>query len=151
MKTRTLFLKLSLALVAVIVLFFNVLLFPHFRAHSVEDYFFIGALYVSALIFYYLVFQAFKILLLVDRNLAFSGKCLNAVRQIKLAACGIGITYLALMPEIYAMAQEEDAPGLILMGGTVILLPFIISTFVAVLQRLFQNAIELKQENDFTV
>lgn len=151
MKIRTFFLKLSLALVTGIVLLFNIYLFPRFPLHVIQNYFFIGALYTSALLFYWLVFEAFKILSLVERNLAFSGKCLTAVRNIKLAAGGIGIAYIALLPQFFVVANEEDAPGMVLIGVAVMMLPFIISTFVAVLQHLLQNAIELKQENDFTV
>jgi len=151
MKIRTFFLKLSLALVTGIVLLFNIYLFPRFPLHVIQNYFFIGALYTSALLFYWLVFEAFKILSLVERNLAFSSKCLTAVRNIKLAAGGIGIAYIALLPQFFVVANEEDAPGMVLIGVAVMMLPFIISTFVAVLQHLLQNAIELKQENDFTV
>lgn len=151
MKTKTLFLKLTLTFTALVVLFFNVFLFPRFPLNRPENIFFIIALYITAFLLYVVVFQAFKILLLVDQNLVFAEKSLRAVRNIKWATTGMGLALIATMPKIYAVAEEEDAPGMILIGAVIILFPFIVSTFVAVLQKLLQNAIDIKAENDLTV
>ena len=151
MKIQTLFLKLALLFTALVVLFFNVFLFPRFPLKTIENVFFIIALYISALLLYTVVYQAFKILLLVDKSMVFSDKSLRAVRNIKLATLGMGIALIATLPKIYAVAEEEDAPGMILIGAVIILFPFIVSTFVAVLQKLLQNAIDIKAENDLTV
>lgn len=55
------------------------------------------------------------------------------------------------MPLIYEMAQEADAPGLIVLGLVMTCAPIVIAVFAAVLQKLLKNAIEIKSENDLTV
>ena len=61
------------------------------------------------------------------------------------------LLYLSGMPVVYAEAQIEDAPGLVIIGFAIASIPLVVATFVAVLQRLLQEALEIKSENDFTV
>ena len=49
------------------------------------------------------------------------------------------------------MAEVDDAPGLILVGMVLIFASMVIAVFAAVLQRLLQEAIDIKSENDLTV
>jgi hypothetical protein len=49
------------------------------------------------------------------------------------------------------MAEVDDAPGLILVGMVPIFTSLVIAVFAAVLQRLLQEAIDIKSENDLTV
>ena len=49
------------------------------------------------------------------------------------------------------IAELDDTPGVIVIGLVIILASAIIGVFAAVLQRAFENAIELKSENDLTI
>ena len=49
------------------------------------------------------------------------------------------------------MAEVDDAPGLIILGMVIIFASMVIAVFAAVLQRLLQEAINIKSENDLTV
>lgn len=151
MKLKTLFLKASLSLLAVIVLFFNIFLFPNMIRGGFENYLFVFGMYASALLFYFVVYQAFAILRQIDKNAAFSEKTLTAVGRIKIATFAMGLSYIAFLPQIYRFADEDDAPGLVLIGMGIVLFPFIVSVFVAVLEKLLENAIQVKLENDLTV
>jgi hypothetical protein len=63
--------------------------------------------------------------------------------------CGLFAIWLPLS---YHAAQTEDAPGLIVLFGTVfIAIPFVVAVLAGVAQKLFQNAIDIKKENDLTV
>ncbi len=55
------------------------------------------------------------------------------------------------MPLIYYAAEVDDAPGLILIGMVIICASFVVAVFAAVLQKLLENAIDIKSENDLTV
>jgi hypothetical protein len=55
------------------------------------------------------------------------------------------------MPLIIYVAEKDDAPGAVLIGLVFIFATLIVGVFAAVLERLLQNAIELKSENDLTV
>lgn len=151
MKSKTLFLKAALLFITVVVLFFNIFLFPQFPRTSLAHILFSGAMFISALLYYFTAWQAFVILRLVDKNQAFSGKTLKAIQHMKLSTFGMGISYLAFLPLVYRVADTEDAPGVMLIGLGIVLIPFVISVFVAILQALLQNAIDFKSENDLTV
>ncbi|WP_407066435.1 DUF2975 domain-containing protein [Geobacillus sp. TFV-3] len=48
-------------------------------------------------------------------------------------------------------AEKDDAPGVIFVGLLVPFASFVIAVFAAVLQKLLQQAIEIKQENELTI
>jgi hypothetical protein len=58
---------------------------------------------------------------------------------------------MAGMPLLYLMAEADDAPGIIVIGLVLIFASMVIGVFAAVLQKLLQEAIEIKAENDLTV
>lgn len=55
------------------------------------------------------------------------------------------------LPFFYIVAKLEDAPGIMLIGLGIIFASTIIAVFAAVLQRLLQEAIDIKSENDLTI
>lgn len=63
----------------------------------------------------------------------------------------IGGVYVVILPFVFFVAELDDAPGLIIVGGVPIFGSMVISIFAAVLQRLLQEAINIKSENDLTV
>ena len=54
-------------------------------------------------------------------------------------------------PFFYIAAKSEDAPGIMVIGLVMVFAPMVIAVFAAVLQRLLQNAIVIKSENELTV
>ena len=56
-----------------------------------------------------------------------------------------------MMPFVIYVADKDDAPGAVGIGLVIIFASLIIAVFAAVLQRLLQNAIDIKSENDLTV
>ena len=59
--------------------------------------------------------------------------------------------YVVILPFVYIVAELDDAPGLIIVGMVPIFASMVIAVFAAVLQRLLQEAIDIKSENDLTV
>jgi hypothetical protein len=55
------------------------------------------------------------------------------------------------MPYIFYVADKDDAPGVAAIGFAIIGLSFVIAVAAAVFQRLLQNAVDIKSENDLTV
>jgi hypothetical protein len=55
------------------------------------------------------------------------------------------------MPLMIYAAQRDDAPGVVLLGLVFIFATLVVGVFAAVLERLLQNAIDIKSENDLTV
>ncbi len=108
-------------------------------------------LYAAAFPFYFALFQAFKLLSYIDQSKAFSELSVAALKNIKYCAITISLLYAVGMPMFYLMAQKDDAPGIILLGMVVIFASIVIAVFAAVLQRLLQEAIDIKAENDLIV
>ncbi|MFC4410089.1 DUF2975 domain-containing protein [Chungangia koreensis] len=101
--------------------------------------------YIAALV------QAFKLLSYIDQNIAFSERSVKALKNIKYCAVTIVGLYVIGLPFIFMVAELDDAPGLGVIGMLLIFAPLVIAVFAAVLQKLLQEAIHIKSENDLTV
>ncbi len=111
---------------------------------------FIGMI-VSAIPFFYALYQALKLLKYIDNNSAFSEFSVRALSHIKRCGFLISGLYAAGMPYIFYVADRDDAPGTVAIGLIIIGASFIVATAAAVFERLFQNAVDIKAENDLTV
>ena len=108
-------------------------------------------LYVSAIPFFIALYQALKLLSYIDMNKAFSELSVQALRNIKYCAIIISALFATGMPYIFYIADQDDAPGVVAIGLVIIFASMVIATFAAVLQKLVQNAVDKKSENDLTV
>lgn len=155
----TLFLKIAVILIGLPILALCIFLVPeiaNFAAGLYPDvalmkYYVYLDLYASAIPFYIALYQAFKLLSYIDKNKAFSALSVKALRNIKRCAIAISVIYVLGMPLFYLIAEVDDAPGFIVIGMVIIFASVVIAVFAAVLQKLLQEAIEIKSENDLTV
>lgn len=111
---------------------------------------FVG-LYAPAIPFFIALRQALKLLGYVDENTAFSELSVTALKKIKRCALVISGLFAAGLPYIFQVAERDDAPGVMLIGIIISGASFVIAVFAAVLQKLVQNAVAIKSENDLTV
>ncbi|MFT8319891.1 MAG: DUF2975 domain-containing protein [Bacillus sp. (in: firmicutes)] len=107
--------------------------------------------YASAIVFYFALYQAIKMLSYIDKNKAFSELSVIALKKIKYCAIIISSLHVLVLPLFYLFADKDDAPGVIFIGLIVPFASIVIAVFAAVLQRLLQEAIDIKSENDLTV
>lgn len=161
-RGSTLFLKVAvifigipvLALCIFVLLQIAMIAFEEFKKGAQLAYIVFGILlvmYVSAIPFYFALYQALKLLGYIDKNQAFSLVSVTALKKIKQCAITISVLYVVALPLIYIIAEWDDAPGLIIIGMVMVGAPFVIAVFAAVLQRLLKEAIDIKSENDLTV
>ncbi|MEL1136640.1 DUF2975 domain-containing protein [Desulfitobacterium sp. THU1] len=108
-------------------------------------------LYGSAIPFYFALYQAFKLLSYIDKSRAFSELSVIALKKIKYCAISICSLHLLGLPLFFFVADKDDAPGLIFVGMVIPFASMVIAVFAAVLQRLLQEAINIKSENDLTI
>ncbi|TYR81490.1 DUF2975 domain-containing protein [Priestia megaterium] len=108
-------------------------------------------MYVSVIPFYIALYKAFRLLSYIDKNKAFSQISVKALKNIKYCAITISTLCVVMMPFVYLVAEKDDAPGLIIIGMVPIFASMVIAVFAAVLQRLLQEAIDIKSENDLIV
>ncbi|MBL9134606.1 MAG: DUF2975 domain-containing protein [Verrucomicrobiales bacterium] len=154
----TLFLQALVVLVGIGVLAL-MLWEPHVEgrnAHATlfEIYFkdpFLAYVYASSIAFFVALYQAFKVLGLVRQNETFSLATVKALRKIKYCALAlIGFVALAVV-FILMLGDNEDRPGGIFMCLLATLGSVVIATAAAMFERILQNAVDLKAENDLTV
>ena len=156
-RSSTIFLQIVIVLIGIGALAL-MLWEPHLEgrnAHATpfEIYFkdpFLAYAYIASISFFVALYQAFKVLGYVGRNQVFSQAAVNAMRTIKF--CAVAIIGFVLVGEIFIMsAKGEDRAGGVFMGILITFASIVIATAAAMFQRILQNAVDLKSENDFTV
>ena len=159
MKRETIFLKLVIVLMALPALAISIFVVPPMTGFVGEilpkwaflQYVFMLALYGSAIAYFAALYQTLKLLGYIDKGIAFSERSVKALKNIKYCALTITVLFILNLPIILYTAQIDDAPCL---GGLGMIITFgaiVIAVFAAVLQKLLQNAIDIKSENDLTV
>lgn len=150
-KTSTLFLRGVVCILALAVLAFCGYVIPSVWSEAGGYQPILLGMCVSAVPFFAALWQTLKLLGYIDAGTAFSELSVRALRNIRYCAIVIGALYFAGMPYIYIVAERDDAPGVILIGLVIVGGSVVIGIFSAVLQKLLQNAIDIKKENELVV
>lgn len=158
-RSSTQFLKVVIILIA-IGTFAGMIRFPQTEGRaanldliSIYKDPFIIYLYIASIPFFSALYQAFKLLGYVDKNKIFSQASVKAVMNIKYSAIifigfiAAAISYISVMSK----ATNDDGAGAIAVGVVIIFASSVIATAAAVFQKLLQNAVHLKSENDLIV
>ena len=149
----TLFLRLVILCIGIAVLSLCIFVLPAgIMSDQTGDYkpILLG-MYLPAIPFFVSLHQALKLLEYIDKNKVFSELSVRALKNIKFCAIAISALYAAGMPYIFYVADKDDAPGAVAIGFVIIFASIVISIAVAVAQKLLQNAVDIKSENDLTV
>lgn len=125
------------------------------HATQFEIYFkdpFLAYIYMAFVPFFVGLYQAVRMLGYARRNEVFSEPSVRAMRIIKYCA---GITALFIVgAEVYIfifVRGTDDVAGGVMMGAFIIFVSAVIATAAAVFERVLQNAVDIKSENDLTV
>lgn len=154
-RGSTIILRLVIYIIGLIVLGLCVFALPsgiisEFDGDFDYGYIFAG-MYLTAVPFFIALHQALKLLGLIDKNQAFTRSSVSALGVIKYCGLIISGLFLAAMPYIFYLGDKDDAPGVVALGLVIIGASFVIATAAGVFQKLFQNAVDIKLENDLTV
>ncbi len=108
--------------------------------------------YIASIPFFIALYELFKLLGLVDKNKVFSEAAVKAVKIIKYCALLIPIfIFLALFYIRLNVAAGDDPAGPTGLGIIVSFIFIVLATGAGVFQKILQNAIDIKKENDLTV
>jgi hypothetical protein len=125
------------------------------NAHATlfEVYFkdpFLAYAYIASIPFFVALNQAFKVLGYAGQNKVFSPVAVKALRTIKY--CAIAIIGFVAVGEIFIMlGNSDDRAGGVFMGILITFGSVVIATAAAMFERVFQNVVDMKSENDLTV
>lgn len=149
----TFILKMTIWLIGTVVLGLCIFVLPVGIMTDTSGYFWpiLAGMYVTVIPFFYALYQALKLLDYIDKNKAFTTASVEALRRIKYAAGTISVLYALGLPYLFSVATRDDTPGIFKLGMVVVFASFVIATAAGVFERLFQNAVEIKSENDLTV
>jgi len=157
-QVSTLFLKLALIFIGILVLAVCIFLVPqiaNFAANlypniALIKYLVFILMYGAAVPFYFALYQSFNLLRYIDKNTAFSELSVKALKNIKFCAITISGLYVLGLPLFHFIAKKMDPPiGFLCL--IIIFASLVIAVFAAILERLLQEAINIKSENDLTV
>jgi hypothetical protein len=130
---------------------------PHVEgvnAHATffEVYFdlFVAYAYIASIPFFVGLYQAFKVLGYAGQNKVFTQEAVNALRIIKFCAMAI-IGFVAVSVIFMIGGDREDRPAGVFMRILVTFPSIVVATAAAMFERILQNAVDMKSENDLTV
>lgn len=103
-------------------------------------------------------FLGFRVLFFLNHILscikgpdAFSNKTLKLVVQVKNTILAISVIMLGILPFFYRAADIEDAPGVMVIGLIIVMIPFIAYIFSQIVEELFKKATSIQVESDLTI
>ena len=131
---------------------------PHIEgrnAHATlfEIYFkdpFLAYAYIASIPFFVALYQAFTVLGYAGQNKVFSQAAVNALRTIKLCAISI-IGFVAVSVIFIMFSDPDDRPAGVFMRILITFPSIVVATAAAMFERILQNAVDMKSENDLTV
>ena len=156
-KASTLFLKIVIGFIGIVVLVW-LIWFPQLEGRAANLDLIIIYLdplilytYIGSIPFFVALYQAIKLLGYVDGNKVFSQAAVDAVKKIKYCAMAfVGFILLGIL-YVRLSVVDDDPAGVTALSIFITFATIIVATAAAVFQRLLQNAIDLKSENDLTV
>ncbi|MCM3396505.1 DUF2975 domain-containing protein [Oceanobacillus profundus] len=156
-RGSTIFLKIAVFLIGVIVLSLCIFFLPWLANDTAEmfpefaflQYPVLLGLYLTTIPFFVALYQAIRLLKLIDNEDAFSESSVNSLNLIKY--CAITISILYVIGSILLMSQSALHPGIAIIGFIIFFASVVIAVFAGVLQKLLRNALDIKSENDLTV
>jgi hypothetical protein len=114
---------------------------------------FLALVYAGSIPLFVALYQAIRALGYVGRNQVFSPEVVKALRIIKY--CALAIIGFVVVEEIVILLmndRDSDSPGAPIFLGVLIAFPsIVVATVAAMFERILQNAVDLKSENDLTV
>ena len=125
------------------------------HATQFEIYFkdpFLAYIYLAFIPFFVGLYQVFKLLGYAGRNEIFRPSSVQALRIIKYCAITTAIFIVGAEAYIFIFVRgTDDVAGGVMMGVLIIFVSAVIATAAAVFERILQNAVDIKSENDLTV
>jgi len=110
---------------------------------------FLAYAYIASIPFFAALYQAFKVLGYAGQNKAFSQAAVKALRTIKYCAISI-IAFVAVGEIFIVFGKSDDRSGGVFMGLLITFGSAVVAAAAAMFERILQNAVDIKSENDLT-
>lgn len=157
-RSSTIFLQAVIVLIGVVALVMMIQL-PRLEGRAANlDLFsiyadpFILYGYAASIAFFVALYKAFRLLGFIGQDKVFSPNSVRALKSIKY--CAIVFAALIVMAGLYIMIshpEDDDPAGFIAMCIVTTFVSIVIATAAAIFEKILQNAIDMKSENDLTI
>lgn len=108
--------------------------------------------YAASIAFFVALYKAFKLLGYIGQSKVFSSNSVNALKSIKY--CAIVLSILIVAAGLYIRifhSKDDDPAGFLAICFVTAFVSVVVATAAAIFQKLLQNAVDMKSENDLTV
>jgi len=113
---------------------------------------FLAYAYIASISFFVALYQAFKVLGYARQNKIFSQAAVKALRTIKYCAIAmIGFVAVSVIFMMFEDPDSDDRPAGVFMRILITFPSIVVAAAAATFERILQNAVEIKSENDLTV
>ncbi|HEY5745489.1 MAG TPA: DUF2975 domain-containing protein [Chryseolinea sp.] len=157
-RTSTLFLQAVIVLIGMVVLAI-LIRFPLIEGRAANldllsiyaDPFILYG-YAASIAFFVALYKAFKLLGYIGQNKVFSSNSVGALKSIKYCAIVLGV--LIVMAGLYVKIshhKDDDPAGFLAICIATTLATIVVATAAAIFEKILQNAIDMKSENDLTI
>lgn len=108
--------------------------------------------YAASTAFFVALYKAFRLLGYIGQNKVFSSNSVKTLRSIKHCAIVLSISIVAAGLFIRLSHDKEDDPaGFLAMCIVTTFITIVVATAAAIFEKLLQNAVDMKSENDLTI
>lgn len=108
--------------------------------------------YAASIAFFVALYKAFKLLGYIGQNKVFSSDSVGALKSIKYCAIVLSISIVTAGLYIRIFHDKEDDPaGFLAICIVTTFASIVIATAAAIFEKVLQNAIDMKSENDLTI
>lgn len=108
--------------------------------------------YAASIAFFVALYEAFKLLGYIGQNQVFSSNAVKTLKSIKY--CAIILSILIVIAGVYIRIfhnKDDDPAGFIAMCIITTFVSIVVATAAAIIEKILQNAIDMKSENDLTI
>lgn len=108
--------------------------------------------YAASIAFFVALYKAFRLLGYIGQNKVFSSGSVKALKSIKY--CAIVLSVLIVIAGLYIRVshdKEDDPAGFIAICIVTTFVSVVVATAAAIFEKILQNAIDMKSENDLTI
>lgn len=108
--------------------------------------------YAASIVFFVALYKAFKLLGYIGQNKVFSTNAVGTLKSIKYYAIVLSILIVTAGLYIKISHNKEDDPaGFLAICIVTTFASIVVATAAAIFEKILQNAIDMKSENDLTI
>ena len=108
--------------------------------------------YAASIAFFVALYKAFKLLEYIGQNKVFTSSSVKTLKSIKY--CAIVLSIFIVTAGLYIRLshnKEDDPAGFLAISIVTTFVSIVVATTAAIFEKLLQNAIDMKSENDLTI